>query len=754
MEEQATLLSGDGWWNTHAIARVGLPAITMCDGPHGLRRAKAGHSASTGESELATCFPTASAMGATWNVALQREVARAIALEAQADGRQIVLGPGVNIKRSPLGGRNFEYFSEDPWLSGRLAVAFIQGMQAQGVGTSLKHFAANSQEAERMVSDSQIDERTLHEIYLPAFEMAVREAQPWTVMSAYNLVNGQYASEHPGLLTDILRRRWGFKGFVVSDWGAIHDRVAAVAAGNNLEMPGSGTFNRQKILAAVQEGRLAPATLAQSATELVRVVLMADAQRRPQTTFDVDAHHALARRTACEAIVLLQNNEEVLPLRSGQRVAIIGEYARSPRYQGAGSSHVNPFRVTNALEELALQLGSEQLLVAEGFGVTGEASAEQIREAAVQAARADMAIVFAGLPDSYESEAFDRTSIDLPSSQNRLITEVARAQPRTVVVLHNGSAVAMPWADQVQGIVEAWLGGQAGGAAVADILTGRVNPSGKLAETFPSSLAQTATFSNFPGRQRQAVYSEGLFVGYRHADAKQLTPLFPFGFGLSYTTFALVSITSTTTTFDTQQDDALHIDLRIRNVGARAGQEVVQLYLHSITPTRPRPPNELRGFEKVLLMPGEERTVTFTLRTRDFAHYDPDTGDWRVDDGQFELRVGNSSRHLPLSLPLTVRGAKPTQPRFTRMSLIGDFLQAPDGDALYARLVRGLGFGSLIDETEPPAGLLPQEVQSWFKRRSAMLATADALPVCKLPALSEGRLDDDELDEILRAANP
>src|ERR1700674_356098 len=747
VEEQALLLSGDGWWRTHGIERRGLPAISVSDGPHGLRKLRG----LFGDSVPATCFPTAPALAATWNVELVREVGAALGREAQAADVQILLGPGINIKRSPLGGRNFEYFSEDPLLAGRMAVAYIKGVQGEGVGTSLKHFAVNSQETQRMVTSSDIDERTLHEVYLQGFEMAVRESQPWTVMSAYNLVNGTYASEHPELLTDILRWQWGFEGFVVSDWGAINDRVSGVAAGTNLEMPGSGDHNRNKIIAAVPEGRLSKEALARSATELVAVVLKASAARRPDAGFDAQAHHALARRVGGEAIVLLKNVDDVLPLRTGQKVALVGAFAKMPRYQGAGSSQVNPIRVTNASDELATLLGAGSLVHAAGCDDEGDTDDALLEDAARKAASADGAVVVAGLPDSYESEGFDRRSIDMPPGHVRLIEAVARAQPNVVIVLLNGSAIEMPWICRVKGIVEGWLGGQAGGGSIADVLTGRVNPSGKLTETFPADLEQTPTFPNFPSHSGHAAYGEGLFVGYRHYDIRRLEPLFPFGFGLSYTKFAYTGIRSGTAVFDADEGASVTIDVTVKNVGAVAGQEVVQLYVHERAPVLAGPEIELRAFDKVMLAPGEGKTLRFTLRRRDFAHYDVQAHAWPVNAGLFDVRVGGSSRELPLQLTFDVRAGRLAK-RLTRRFIVQDF---KDCTPLYEELVRALGFGELVEPADQAstAGMTPEQITAARKARAAGLAFVNEMPINKVPAFSHGALDEARLDEILSIAS-
>ena len=746
VEEQALLLSGDGAWRTHAIPRLGVPSIAVSDGPHGLRKMVGGSI----EGLPATCFPTAPALAATWDRDLIREVGAALGREAQAADVQIVLGPGINIKRSPLGGRNFEYFSEDPLLAGRLAAAYIEGVQSEGVGTSLKHFAVNSQETFRMSTSSDLDARTLHEIYLPAFEIAVREAQPWTVMSAYNLVNGIHASEHAELLTGILRRAWGFAGFVMSDWGGINDRVAAVAAGNNLEMPGSGAYNRAKIVDAVRAGRLSTEALAQSAAELVSIVLRASAARQPGAGFDPAVHHALARRVGAESIVLLKNEGDVLPLRPGHKIALLGSFARRPRYQGAGSSQVNPIRLTNTFDELAALIGPGLLTYAPGCDEEGETGPELLDEARQAAQAADVAVVFAGLPDSYESEGKERASIDLPPGHVALIETAARAAARVVVVLVNGSTVAMPWLASVSGVLEAWLGGQAGGGAIADVLTGKVNPSGRLAETFPARIEDSPSYPDFPSRSGRAAYGEGVYVGYRHYDRRGLEPLFPFGFGLSYTKFAFTGLRCDRVALNPDDGETVTLEATVKNVGGVAGKEVVQLYVHARTPAHPGPTRQLRAFAKIDLAPGEEKTVSFTLGRRDFAHYDVDRGGWVVAPGLFDAQVGASSRDLPLTATLDV-SARPMAPTPSRRALVQDFKPWP---GLYAEFVRAIGGGELLEPIDEArlAALGPQAARDIRKARASFLVFIDEMPAAKVPAFSEGRLTDARLDEILALA--
>jgi beta-glucosidase len=747
LEEKALLLSGDGWWKTHALARLQIPSISMTDGPHGLRKVEGG---GLSTSVPATCFPTASALASSWDTELIREVGVALARESQASDVQILLGPGINMKRSPLGGRNFEYFSEDPLLAGKMAAAYIQGVQSQGVGTSLKHFAANNQEFERMAVSSNLDERTLHEIYLPAFEIAVREARPWSVMAAYNPVNGIYSAENGILLREILRKRWGFRGFVVSDWGAVHDRVKGIEAGLNLEMPGSGAFNRNKIIEAIQDGNLAPSVLDEVVEELLAVILEAEEHRRTGVTFDRALHDALARKTAGESLVLLKNAEELLPLDFAETrtIAVIGAFAKLPRYQGAGSSQVNPTRVSTAYDEL-VKLADEgvEFLYAAGYTEEGTAADELLAEAVAQAKKSQVAIIFAGLPDSFESEGFDRSSLDLPAGHNRLIEAVSAAQANVVVVLMNGSAVAMPWADQVKAIVEAWLGGQAGGGAIADALIGNINPSGKLSETFPARLEDTPAYPDFPGRDKQANYGEGIFIGYRYYDTRKIAPLFPFGFGLSYTTFAYSDLQLNTASM--RDTDGLGVTVRVRNTGRVAGKEVVQLYVHEQGVQVVRPEKELKAFAKVALEAGEEKRVQFELSKRDFAYYEASLQEWVVNGGKFDVLVGGSSNDLILKKTIEVIATDRPEKRLTRDSLLKEFAIHPKGKAFYGELVEAFGLGNPAQQTEENSSLTPEEAATKRKSDMAVKAFLDDMPAYKVLAFSEGRFAEKRLEEIL-----
>ena len=747
LEEKALLLSGDGWWKTHAIDHLQIPSICMTDGPHGLRKVEGG---GLSTSVPATCFPTASALASSWDTELIREVGVALARESQASDVQILLGPGINMKRSPLGGRNFEYFSEDPLLAGKMAAAYIQGVQSEGVGTSLKHYAANNQEFERMATNSNLDERTLHEIYLPAFEMAVKEAQPWSVMAAYNLVNAVHAAENDLLLRDILRSRWGYRGFVVSDWGAVHDRVKGIKAGLNLEMPGSGDFNRKKIIEGVQTGKLSPAVLDEVVEELLAVILEAKDRHRPGLTFDPDQHDDLARKAAGESLVLLKNEENVLPLDFARTksIAIIGAFAKMPRYQGAGSSQVNPTKVSTAYDAL-VKLAAKDVAISYAPGYTDEGATtdDLIAQAKQQAKEAQMAIVFAGLPDSFESEGFDRSSLDLPAGHNRLIEDISSGQPNVVVVLMNGAAVTMPWVNKVKAIVEAWLGGQAGGAAIADALLGKINPSGKLSETFPARLEDTPAYPEFPARDKEANYGEGIFIGYRYYEIKKVSPLFPFGFGLSYTTFSCSDLRiSAPAIKDTEN---VIVTAKVKNTGRLAGKEIVQLYIHEQRPKVRRPEKELQAFAKIALEPGEEKEVRFDLGKRAFAYYEVSVHDWIVNPGKFDILVGGSSKDANLCRTIEVTATDPLISRLTRDSLLKEFVNHPKGQAFYPELIRAFGLGNPSETAAETSNLRPEEIATKRKADMAVQAFLDDMPIYKACAFSEGRFTEERLEAIL-----
>ncbi|MCR5567091.1 MAG: glycoside hydrolase family 3 C-terminal domain-containing protein [Clostridiales bacterium] len=673
LEEKAGLLSGDDFWHTKAVERLGVPRAMVSDGPHGLRKQdETADHLGINDSIKAVCFPTACATAASFDTDMIREMGEAIGDSCQHEKLSVVLGPAVNIKRSPLCGRNFEYFSEDPYLAGRMATEIIRGIQSRNAGTSIKHFAMNSQEHRRMSSSSDADERTIREIYFPAFEMAVKEARPWTVMCSYNKINGVYASENPWLLTDVLRKEWGFDGCVMSDWGAVSDRVAGVAAGLDLEMPASGGVNDRKIMEAVRAGKLDEKLVDQACERVLGFVYRYLENAKPETPWDREAQHAQAARIAAECMVLLKNEGDILPLDKADDIAFIGEFAKKPRFQGGGSSHINSFRITGALE------AAEGLKVtyAPGYSVAkDDAPAEMIAEAVAAAKKAKVAVVFAGLPDSYESEGYDRSHMRMPDCQNRVIEAVAEANPNTVVVLHNGAPVEMPWIGRVKAVLEAYLAGQAVGEAAVRVLFGDVNPCGKLPETFPLKLEDNPSWLYYGGEGDVAEYREGVFVGYRYYDKKKMDVLFPFGHGLSYTTFEYSGLKLSADRI--KDTDSLTVTATVKNTGSRAGKTVVQLYVGDVESTVLRPVRELKGFVKADLQPGESKEVSFTLDKRSFAYWNREIHDWHVETGAFTVEVGASSRDLPLKAKVTVESTVELPRHYTQDSIFMDVMADP-----------------------------------------------------------------------------
>lgn len=699
LEEKAGLCSGLNFWQTKAVERLGIPSLMMTDGPHGLRKQQ-GSSDHLGlyDSVPATCFPTAAGLAATWNRDLLGQVGEALGRECRKEGVSVLLGPGNNIKRSPLCGRNFEYFSEDPYLAGEMAAAIIQGVQSQGVGTSLKHYAVNNQEHRRMSVDAVVDERTLREIYLTGFEIAVKKAQPWSVMCSYNKINGTYGSEHEQLLTNILREEWGFAGFVVSDWGAVNERVDGLAAGLDLEMPSSRGANDRKIVEAVKSGRLSEEVLDRAVRRMLEFVLKALENRGKEVVCDLDEHHRLARRAARETMVLLKNEGGPLPLSKSGTIAVLGQFAVEPRFQGGGSSHVNPHKVDIPLDEIrSLAHGSADVLYAQGYRLeTDDVDESLLLEAAETARKADVAVLFVGLPERYESEGFDRTRMAIPESHRLLIERVADAQPNTVVVLMNGSPVEMPWIGRAKAVLEAYLGGQAVGGAVADLLFGVESPSGKLAETFPVKLSDNPSYLFFPGEGDRVEYREGLFVGYRYYDTKGVEPLFPFGHGLSYTRFEYDNLAVDKPRL--RDDETVEVRLTVRNIGEFAGKETVQLYVRDVAASVVRPDKELKAFAKVELAPGEAKTVTFTLDKRAFAYWHAGLHDWYAESGEFELLVGSSSRDIRLRTTVEVESSvRPPRPAVHRNTLIGDLLADPRTAGKVREIAERTGFAAMFE---------------------------------------------------------
>lgn len=741
LEEKVGMCSGLDFWHMKGVERLGIPSIMMTDGPHGLRKQKASADhLGLFDSVPATCFPSAAGLASSWDRELIRKIGVALGEECQAEDVAVLLGPGANIKRSPLCGRNFEYFSEDPYLSSRMAASHIEGVQSQGVGTSLKHFAANNQEHRRMTGDSVVDERTLREIYLASFEFAVKEAQPWTVMCSYNKVNGTYASENEYLLTDILKDEWGHEGFVVSDWGAVNEREAGLAAGLELEMPASGGAGDRRIVEAVRSGKLPEEKLDRAVERLLRIVFMAADHKKEGATYDAEAHHALAREVARESMVLLKNEGGILPLRKDGKLAIIGELAAKPRYQGGGSSHIKPTKLEDIREELARSAGEgARIAYAQGYDLQSDALDEALVEEAKRAAAdAEVAVVFAGLPDRYESEGFDRTHLRLPDNQVALIRAVAEVQPNVVVVLSNGAPVEMPWLGSAKGLLEAYLGGQALGGAIADLLFGDANPSGKLAETFPMRLAHNPSQLNFPGEGDRVEYKEGLFVGYRYYDAKEIEPLFPFGYGLSYTTFEYGNLVVEKPAI--RDDETATVTVDVTNTGSRAGKEIVQLYVRDVQSSVIRPVKELKGFAKVELQPGETKAVSFTLDRRAFAYYNVDLKDWHVESGEFEILVGRSSRDIAVSGTISVESTVVLTPVFHRNSTVGDLMSDPAAQALVMDWIGKTPFGAMAAD---PDGEGSEMMQAMMKY----------LPLRGLVGFSGGALGEDDLDGLLKRLN-
>ena len=630
LEDKIALCSGENFWETKKYEKYGIPSLFMCDGPHGLRKQEnVADMLGVNESRKATCFPAEVTTAGSWDPELLTAIGSAIGQEAREQGVGLVLGPGANLKRNPLCGRNFEYFSEDPYLAGKLAAGFIRGAEAQGISTSLKHFAANSQEKSRFTSDSVLDDRTLRELYLTAFEIAVKEGHPSTLMCAYPKLNGVHCSDNKALLTDILRTEWGFGGMVVTDWGAMNDRIEGFRAGCDLNMPGGSDYMEKEVLQAVKDGALPERCVDDSARRVLELVFRAAQTLKNPAHCDYEAHHVLAKRAALEGAVLLKNEDGILPLKKDAKIAVIGAMAKSIRYQGSGSSHINPTKLSQPLDFLP------DALYAPGCDDRGDTTDDLLAQAAKTAQKAEIAVIFAGLPDRYESEGFDRADMKMPEGQLRMIDAVTAANPSTVVVLLSGSAVECPWADRVKGILYMGLPGQAGGEAVADLLCGRANPSGKLAESWPLSYADVPS-SEIYGKTDDALYEEGLYVGYRYYEKSGVAVRWPFGFGLSYTTFAYSDLTV----------DGNAVSVAVKNTGSFAGAEVVQLYLYAPQDGLHRPLRELKGFRKVFLQPGEAQTVTFILTDRSFALW---ADGWKVPGGMYAVQIGNLSADLEIA---------------------------------------------------------------------------------------------------------
>ena len=674
LEEKCALLSGAETFKTRGMPKHGIPQIWLSDGPHGLRK-QAGESDHLGlnPSVPATCFPTASAVANSWDAALGEEIGAALGEEAAAQEVSVVLGPGLNMKRNPLCGRSFEYFSEDPYLAGKLAAGYIRGIQSKGVAACPKHFAVNSQETRRMASDSIVDERALREIYLTGFEIAVKEGHPRSIMSSYNLVNGTYANENKHLLMEILRDEWGFDGAVITDWGGSNDHALGVKNGSTLEMPAPGGDSVRELLAAVESGKISESDIDARLSELLPLVFDTKAalDAAPRA-FDAAAHHALARRAAEESLVLLKNEGSLLPLAAGSKVAVIGDFAKNPRYQGAGSSMVNSTQVDVLLDKL---IDSELNVIGyqQGFDRHGKPDAALQKSACELATQADTVILCMGLDEIAESEGLDRSNLHLAQNQVDLLQAVATVNPKIAVVLYSGSVVETPWLDNCQALLYAALGGQAGAGAVADALTGKVNPCGKLAETWPLAYADVPSAADFATRRKTVEYREGLYIGYRYFTTAEKAVRFPFGYGMSYTTFAYSDMAA----------DEQGVSLTVTNTGSVAGTEIVQLYVAKKNSELFRPAKELKGFARVTLAPGEKQRITIMLDDKAFRFWNVKANRWEIEGGEYELLVGASVEDIRLCEKISVHGTATVHPYEDRdldCYYKGDVLHVSDAD--------------------------------------------------------------------------
>lgn len=737
LEEKASLCSGRDDWSSEPIERLDIPWVWMADGPHGLRRAPETNKPGYGDQLPATCFPTASALAATWDAKLIYDVGVALGEECQALDVGVLLGPGVNIKRSPLGGRNFEYFSEDPILSGEIGAAFINGVQSQGVGTSLKHFAANNTETMRMYMNSDVDTRTLNEIYLKPFEIAVKKAQPWTIMACYNRVQGEYGTQSEYLLQQKLRNEWGYEGIVISDWFAVVDRVKGIKSGMNIEMPGVNIVNDSLIVEAVKNGTLDEQVLDRIVADVIRFALKAESLKKQNADQKIDDHHQLARKVASESVTLLKNNNDLLPVtrEKYKKIAIIGEFASNPRYQGNGSSEVKPSKLDNFKTIVENELGNDYKLVfSKGYDLKNDGDLSGIADAVKIARNSDVVLLFAGLPQSYESEGIDRTHINLPHSHNKLIEEISKVNSNVAVVLTNGSAVAMPWADDVKAIVEGWLAGQAGAGGIADVLFGKINPSGKLAETFPKKLNDTPSYFNYPGENGNALYGERIFVGYRYYDIKDIEPLFPFGHGLSYTTFNYGTPTISKYTIVGNED--LVINISISNTGATKGKEVVQLYITDNESNLIRPVKELKKFEKIELSPGEEKLVSFKIEADDLAYFDDSKDMWIKESGNYKVLIGSSSRDIRQTIKFNYESDQKVPYNFDEYTFFSEYWKVPETRA-YLKQIMPNWIGGYVPEGKT---LDEAQFQDFFIEH----------PIIKYPYISYGECTREQINELIK----
>ena len=752
LEEKAQMCSGRDFWKTQDIDRLGVEPVMMCDGPNGLRKQPgAADHLGINKSIETVCYPTASALASSFDRNLLKEEGELLGEECRAEHVGMLLGPGVNMKRSPLCGRNFEYFSEDPYLAGELAAAYIQGLQSKGVAACVKHFAANNQETRRMSGSSDVDERTLHEIYLPAFEKAVKKGKVRSVMCAYNAVNGTFCSENEELLTKTLREEWGFDGFVVTDWGAVKDRVVGLKAGLDLEMPGATEGKTADIVKAVESGDLPMEVLDAAVRNVLRFVAEATEQglafEDTSDPFDRSAAREMAYVSSCESAVLLKN-DGTLPLPKEAKVAVIGEFAGNPRYQGAGSSHINVVHPVSPMEVLrAGDVGGGQIVYAKGYESESEAADPALTEEAVKAAAAaDVAVVFAGLPESFETEGADRESMELPANQNALIEEIRKVQDKVVVVLMGGAPMVLPWRDQVSAVLCMYLGGDQVGRSAVDLLYGEANPSGKLAETWPVRIEDNPSFLNFPGEGGTVEYREGIYIGYRYYDKKKMAVQYPFGHGLSYTTFEYRDLRFDKT--EMSDADQLTVTCKVKNTGSRFGREVVQLYAGVPDSAVRRAVRELKGFEKISLTPGEEKEVSFVLDAKDFAYYETKIQGLFVESGHVIIEVGSSSADLRLSGTVTVKSGMEIPMTVTKITTIGELLTTQKGRAFVAQMM-----GVSPEEAAPSEDSTSQEEKDSMGAGAARMHQQMMMDMPLTALVSYGRMTSEQLDGLIAMLN-
>lgn len=748
LEEKAGMCSGADFWKLKCVERLGIPQVMVTDGPHGIRKqAESADHLGINESEKAICFPAGCATASSFDRDLIRRQGELLGQECRAMNVSTILGPAMNIKRSPLCGRNFEYYSEDPYVSTEIAAALIEGVQSKNVGTSVKHFVANNQEKRRMTNSSDADERTLREIYLASFEGAIKKAKPWTVMSSYNRINGEFVGDNKEYLTDILRKEWGFDGYVVSDWGAVNDRISSLAAGLDLEMPPGDYENDRLIVKAVQEGKLDESVVDQACERILNIIFRYTENRDEKAVFDYEKDHKEAAEIEAECMVLLKNENEILPLTSDKKIAFIGKYAKTPRYQGGGSSHINSWKVESALEAAKEIPELANVTFAEGYQDEKDEVIEELQMKAVKvAAEADVAVLFLGLPDNFESEGYDRKHMNLPNCQNELVEKVLEVQKHVVVVLHNGSAVIMPWKDQVEGILEAYLGGEAVGKAVAEVLAGIKNPSGRLAETFPLRLEDTPCYLTYGKGFDNADYREGVFVGYRYYTSRKMETAFPFGHGLSYTTFAYSDLQLDKK--EMTDKESVQVSVKVKNTGNRAGKTAVQLYVEAPETEVIRPVRELRGFEKIFLEAGEEKTVTFILGERAFAYWNTLIHDWYAEEGTYKVMIGENADQMCVGEEITVHPTKELPKTYSLNTCLGELMRDPKAQAVMAPFMQGMAQNdAAMDMAEAN-----ENDQSGVVNQEMMAAMMEGMPLRQLLSFVPG-IKREMLEQMVNALN-